>query len=122
MTGPDGASSGIGGAILIWAADTTPSDSADLISTGAGVCGIIFARTSGNDASESSTQTCTYAGNSETALGRYTGDVTMTAYMFVVAADGKTATENAAGTILYSFSGGSTLTCTFTETASYQKQ
>ena len=122
MTSPDGASNGIGGAILIWAADTTPSDPPDLISTGAGVCGIIFARASGNVASEFDTQTCTYAGNYQTALGRYQGDVTMPSYMFVVAADGTTATENAAGTIVYSFSSGSTLTCTFTETASYQKR
>jgi hypothetical protein len=49
--------------------------------------------------------------------------VSMPSYSFSVAADGAKGSETASGMIVYTFdTSGATVTCTFTESATYQKQ
>jgi hypothetical protein len=84
---------------------------------------IIHADVEGDTASSTSPVTCSAQGTDYYG-GLVNTTVTLTAYTFALAADGKTATENFSGTIAQTDnSTGTSVTCTLTETAgSYQKQ
>ena len=104
---------------ITWTAGT----SSDLIQTSSDSSCIIHANAAGSTATNAGSQTCTISGADPT-LGSYTAVISLTAYTFVVAADGQTATENGSGMVVYTFNAtGQTITCTVNETAgSYQKQ
>ncbi|HVU49311.1 MAG TPA: hypothetical protein VHL80_01430 [Polyangia bacterium] len=75
---------------------------------------IVDADVTGSTASGAG-QTCSY---DDGAGGTYT--LTRPNYTFVLAPDGRTAQENASGTLVDT-NGGASLACTFSETASYTK-
>lgn len=88
--------------------------SSDLVQTIDGTCAIM-ADANGATATGVPGQSCSFSDGTGT-----TGTVSFAGYTFVVSPDGRTATENASGTVTY-FGGGATIPCTFNETGSYQK-
>jgi hypothetical protein len=102
---------------ITWSAGS----SSDLIQTDSNDSCVIHANVSRSTASEAGAQTCTLNGV-DANVGPYTATLTTSAYTFVLAPDGQTATENASGTIAYNFSTGESVTCTLSSTASYMKQ
>jgi len=95
---------------LIW----SPGVGADLLSTDSTTCALMADVTNATAASVPG-QSCMLPDGQG---GTFT--VAVSGYTFVVAADGRTATENGSGQITF-VGGGATLICTFTETASYEK-
>ena len=95
---------------LIW----SKGISSDLVSTDPSTSCILNADISGSTASGNGPP-CTF---SDGIGGTLT--LTITAYTFALASDGQTAQENGSGTAVDNNS-GQTLTCTVSETASYQK-
>jgi hypothetical protein len=95
--------------------------SSDLIQTSSSNSCVIHANVSGSTAVEAGAQTCTLSGTDDTGVG-YTETVSTTAYTFVLAPDGQTATENSSATLTFNFSTGESVTCTMSGTASFMKQ
>ena len=95
---------------LIW----SPGVGADLISTDSTSCSLMANVTSATAASVPGQSCSGPAGQGGTYTLAFGG------YTFVISADGRTATENGSGQITF-VSGGATLICTFTGTASYEK-
>jgi hypothetical protein len=95
---------------LIW----SPGVGSDLVSTDGTTC-VVMADVTNATAAGVPGQSCTYADGQG---GTYTS--TFSGYTFVIAPDGRTATENGSGQISY-VGGGVSLVCTFTGTASYEK-
>jgi hypothetical protein len=85
---------------------------ADLVQT-SGTC-VLKANVTSSTAAALPSQSCT-----ETA-GTTTLTISFAAYTFALSADGLTATESASGSAVINDS-GLTVTCTYSETASYQK-
>ena len=85
--------------------------SSDLVSTDAFAGCALNADVSGSTAIGEPGKTCNPDGTEMITIGSYT---------FVASPDGHTATENASGNIVYLDSGAAT-SCTFNETAAYQK-
>jgi hypothetical protein len=95
--------------------------SSDLIQTDSMDSCVIHANVTGSTASEAGAQTCTQNGTDQSG-DSYTETVSTTAYTFVLAADGQTATENGSATLTFNLGTGQSVTCTMSETASYMKQ
>ncbi|HEY7375481.1 MAG TPA: hypothetical protein VIF57_25210, partial [Polyangia bacterium] len=94
---------------LIWSRGVN----SDLVDTGSNCP--ITAEVNGSTASSPSSQTCT---QSDGAGGSST--VAISAYTFVIAPDGHTATENLSGNLTFIVD-GATLLCTLNQTGSYEK-
>ena len=85
---------------------------ADLVQT-SGTC-VMKANVTSTTAAALPSQTCTMVSGTETDV------FSVAAYTFSLSADGLTAMESASGSVVISDS-GLTMTCTYSETASYQK-
>jgi hypothetical protein len=85
----------------------------DLVLQTNGSCSV-RANVAGNLATALAGQTCNLA------MGAITAMLTFSKYTFTLSADGLTATETASGNAMVS-QGGPTISCTYSETASYQK-
>jgi hypothetical protein len=106
---------------VTWSLGTT----SDLVqTTSSNSSCVIHADVDGDTATGIENQPCTVQGTDPTYGDLLIQATTITAYTFALAADGKTATENASGTLVQTDNTtGTTTSCTISETGgSYQKQ
>jgi hypothetical protein len=106
-----------------YAAETTPITtswvwsrgvSSDIVGTDAATACALMADVANVTASAVPGQTCTVPATDGSYAVGYTG------YTFVLGPDGTTAAENGSGTVTY-VGGGLSLSCAFSQTASYRK-
>jgi hypothetical protein len=95
----------------VWQRGTT-SDLIQPASSGGGCA--LLANVSGNTATGLPNQTCSMSSGSDTI------NLTLSTYTFVLGSDHTTATEMGSGTGVVS-GGGTSLSCTYSETATYSK-